>query len=389
MNVPCRFYQQGNCRNGNNCKFAHVKTGGPPKGNPKFFSGKSNMPPHGSDNNSRPPKNYGNPGHYSKKKYHDQKKSYNNSYQKLKQPRNPPPSQMGQLNTENVNQTFEVVDLKQLNSRRKQGGLGNLFISSVVRLDKILLLIIKNNQFVVLFNLENNQFMPDPLYINCDINEKILSIKSGQFGNIEGEFIFVNYINFNNLSLQYCSRLLITPKACLDSHKTFLILNISEMGEISEFYIDQQVILTAVFDKKSNQSELKMAMIQDIAKHSSDLKQLSKFIESSFNSMVVEGEVTSITRVGTSIIVALSTGRLFVMEITNSTTQYIENISGATILLEMINFGGTGGGEVALVTGSGEIKLATLGNPLQCRMNNQMNTAFLKARSLLFNQGKS
>lgn len=390
MNIPCKFYQQGKCRNGNTCKFMHSKGGPPAKGGHKFFPERGHTSGHrsghGSSHHSGPHSNHRN--HYTKKKYLPPKNKYNDNYQKPKQSRGPGPSKMVQPNSENVNQTLEVVDLKQLNLRRKQGGLQHLIVASVVQLGKMLLLLIKNEQFVVLFSLGNNQFLPDPLYINCDINEKILSIRSGAFGNIEGQFIFVNYIHFNNLSLEYSSRLLITPLGCLDAHKTFLVLNISNVGEINEFYVDQQVLLTAVHDESSNQTELKMAMIADIAKNSQDLKQLSAMIEESFNSSVIEGKVTSISRLGSSIILALSTGRLFVLDVTTSSTQYIENLGGEIIFLEMASFGGNATGEVVLVTGAGEIKLATLGNPLQTRMNNQMNTPLLKVRSLLFNQGK-
>lgn len=292
------------------------------------------------------------------------------------------------MNSENVNQTFEVKDLKELNFNRKQGGLSNLIISSVVQVAKMLLLIIKNEQFVILFNLENNQFLQNPLYINCDINQKILSVKSGAFGNIEGQFIFVNYLNFNNLTLEYSSRILITPLTCLDAHKTFLILNISNMGEINDFYIDQQVLLTAVHDKKSNQSELKLAMINDIAKDSSDLKQLSVIIQNSFKTMPVEGRVSFITRINTSLVIALSTGKLFIIDLTSFSTQYINDINGETILLEPANSQNPTSGEIALVTGSGDVKLATLANPLQCRLTNQMNTPLFKAECLRFNQGK-
>lgn len=236
--------------------------------------------------------------------------------------------------------------------------------------------------------MDENQFIPNPLYINCDINEKIIEIKSGSFGNIEGDFIFVNYINFNNLSLQYSSRLLITPLAFLDAHKTFLILDISSEGEINEFYVDQQVILTAVFNKNSGSSELKMAMIGDISKNSNDLKELSKMIEASFNSTTIEGKVTLITRIGSNIIVALSTGKLFVLDIGTSNTQYIENINGETILLEPANLGNGSSGEVSLVTSLGDLKLATLANPLQCKLTNQMNTPLMKAKCLQVGQGK-
>jgi hypothetical protein len=395
MNKPCRFFQQGNCRNGNTCKFSHSGNPSPQQGGPSKFNPKTPYPHKGKhhnqqnprfNSNNRPNQGFNPNNRYPKNNFPNQKSKYPNNQNK--RPHNPHPNQMAEMNSQNVTQTFEVVDLKELNFKRKQGGLSNLIISSVVQLGQMLLIIIKNEQFVILFNLENNQFLPNPLYINCDINQKILSVKSGTFGNIEGQFIFVNYIHFNNLSLEHSSRMLITPLACLDAHKTFLILNISTMGEINDFYIDGQVLLTAVYDTNSNQSELKLAMINDIAKNSSDLKQLSSLIENSFNTMPVEGKVTYMTRINTNIVVALSTGKLFILDVSSLSTQLINDINGETILLETANFGNVNSGEITLVTGSGDVKLATLANPLQCRLTNQMNTALFKAKCLLFNQGK-
>ena len=389
---PCIFFQKGSCRNGDNCRFSH-SSGGP--GNDSNPSN-SNM---GSRNDRRPPnRGRGSRGRGSRgrgrgrDRDRDRNPSNNNFNERY--PNNggghmnskPNNNQMNVNNSPNVNKTFEALDLKELNYKRKGGGLSNLIISSSVQLGQMVLLVLKNEQFVVIFKLDDNQFIPNPLYINCDINEKILGIKSGSFGNIEGDFIFVNYINFNNLSLQYSSRLLITPLASLDKHKTFLILDISMNGEINEFFVDHQVILTAVFDKATNSSELKMAMIAEISQHSNDLKQLSKMIETNFNSIKLEGKVTLISRIGTNVIVALSTGRLFVLDVATSNSQYIENINGETILLQPA--GNPASGEVSLVTSSGDLKLATLANPLQCKLTNQMNTPLLKAKCLLVNQGK-
>ena len=85
---------------------------------------------------------------------------------------------------------------------------------------------------------------------------------------------------------------------------------------------------------------------------------------------------------------ALSTGKLFVLDIGTSNTQYIENINGETILLEPANLGNGSLGEVTLVTSLGDLKLATLANPLQCKLTNQMNTPLMKAKCLQVGQGK-
>lgn len=390
---PCIFFQKGSCRNGNSCRFSHADgaPGNPSRPPNSDMNPRNERRPPRDDraNDRRPPRGRGSRGRYPNPSRGSGNRRFPNSGNQEPRGRYPnnKSNQSNQIvNSQNVNKTFEALDLKELNFKRKGGGLSNLIISSSVQLGQMVVLILKNQQFVVIFKLDDNQFIPNPLYINCDINEKILAIKSGSFGNIEGDFIFVNYINFNHLSLQYSSRLLITPLAALDKHKTFLILDISVNGEINEFFVDHQVLLTAVFDQNSNSSELKMAMIAEISQHSNDLKQLSKTIEGNLNSMTLEGKVTLISRMGSNIIVALSTGKLFVLDISTSSSQYIENINGESILLKAS--GNPSLGEVTLVTSSGDLKLATLANPLQCKLTNQMNTPLLKAKCLQVNQGK-
>lgn len=384
---PCIFFQKGTCRNGADCKFLHVKGGGGPSNNfdPRRppNSGPNNRPNHRPNNrpnhrpNNRPnqrPNNRPNQRPGQRPGNRPGNGPYNNN--------------QNQPNTPNVQETLVNTDMKDLNLKRKNGGLRNLIFSSVAQVGNILLMMIKEVSYIVLFNLETNQFLPNPLYINCDINQKIFSIKSGKFGNIEGDFVFVNYLHFNELSLVYSSRILITPLSALDAHKTFLSLNISNQAEINEFYIDHQVLLTAVHDLKSNQSEIKLAMIHDIAKQSADLKQLAKNIETSLNSQVVEGKVTNISRVGINLLLALSTGRLLVLDISTSSTQYIEGINGEAIMVQLAKFQGSTGNEMIIVTNTGDLKLAALGNPLQSRLTNQMNTPLFKAKYFQFNQGK-
>ena len=409
---PCIFFQKGNCKNGDSCRFAHVK--GDASSRPNDFSG-PRRPPNNSNSSHNPnhrpnprsgPRHGGRPPYSNSKPYnnkpydnnnkkpyggsnpshsHGGRKNYNNNssnYHHQKQ------GNMSKQNSQNVQQSINISDLKELNLKRKNSGLGEMYSNSIVQLGKIVLVIIKNKPLVILFSLENNQFMPNPLYINCDINQKILAIKQCSFGNIEGEFICINYLHFNELSLDYSSRLLITPLSCLDAHKTFLTLNISQEGEINQFHMDQQILLTAVFDQNSNKSQIKLAMINDIAKNSSDLKQLSKIIEESFSTSVVDGKVTNISRVGSNVLMTLSTGRLFVLDVSSSSTQYIEGINGEAILLEMAELNGPGGNEMIMVTNSGDLRLVVLGNPLQSRLTNQMNTPLFKAKCFRFNQGK-
>jgi hypothetical protein len=396
---PCIFFQKGSCRNGNTCKFLHVKDGSGPSGN---FSGPRRPGGNPNPNHQPAPRHHNNhsgPRHnnnHSGPRHGNQHSGprHGNNHSGPRHGNRPDPRSnkkthnQNQPNTPNVQDTLTNTDMKDLNLKRKNGGLRNLFFSSVTQVENILLLVVKDVQYIVLFNLETNQFLPNPLYINCDINQKILSIKSGKFGNIDGNFVFVNYLHFNELSLEYSSKILITPLSTLDSHRNFLTLNISNQAEINEFYIDQQVLLTAVYDNKSNQSEIKLTMIHDIAKQSADLKQLSKSIESSLNAQIIEGKVSNISRVGNNLLLALSTGRLFVLDISTSSTQYIEGINGEAILMHLASFAGSTGNEMILVTNSGDLKLAAMGNPLQSRLTNQMNTPLFKAKYFQFNQGR-
>ena len=389
----CRFFAQGKCKKGNDCNFLHSEGGAPPQ--------QGNRPPPRNNQPWNPNSQHRNPNTHQNNRgrnYNQSNRRDNSSNRNFNQnPRNHHQNSKNKnfsdnkfnnnkpSNPENVKLSLEKQDLSELNSIRKNNGLQNMIIKGVVNIGEFLLLWFKTQNYVILMNTETHSFVEKPLYINCDINQTISEVKLGSFGDIPGEFVFINYVHFNNLTLKTYSKILITPKNCIDSHSNFLKLELSDQAPVNSFYIDQSIFVACIFNESTSSSEVKIASLHGIAENSSDLEKLSQLILSKIQTSQVPGKVSCIKNMSNHLILCLSSGELFVMNLQSNSSQVIKGLTDEAIFLEPSN---TSNGELLVGCKGGEISLSTLGVPLVKRMTNQLNSQLLKLRVLQINQGK-
>ena len=331
-------------------------------------------PPFNANNNN----NYNNNNNFNKNMNNNHFNNNNNNYKA-----GPKYNNQKQANSQNVSLSLEVKFLSDLNNTRYQNKLPSLIFKGAINIENFSLVWLKNQNFCILFDNQNNCIVENQLSINTDINNAVLEIKKGKFGDIQADFIFVNYIHFNEITLKTYSKILITPTTCLESHSNFLTIDISDQAPITCFEINENYLLASVHDERSNNSTIYVALISDILQHSSNLKNLQKIITSGLKSFPVDGKVTNIKASGSNALFCMADGTISVKDFSNNMSNNIQIFNQQNIFIDTI------GNELVCATENGEIAIVSLGNQISKRLTSQFNTSMYKMKTILLKNGKT
>lgn len=91
--------------------------------------------------------------------------------------------------------------MKELNFQRKQNNIDELYIREATLIDNKLFLRLGEKNFLFVYDLTTKAFMPNQAYINTMINDVVLKLKTGVFGDIGVPFAAVGYTKFNDLEM--------------------------------------------------------------------------------------------------------------------------------------------------------------------------------------------
>ena len=94
-----------------------------------------------------------------------------------------------------------IDQLKELNFQRKQNNIDELFFREATLIDNKLFMRLAEKNFLFVFDLSNNTFITKQIYINTMINDVVLKLKTGVFGDIGSPFAAVGYTSFNELEM--------------------------------------------------------------------------------------------------------------------------------------------------------------------------------------------
>ena len=274
-----------------------------------------------------------------------------------------------------------------MNSSRRNNGLDFLIISQVVHIGHFFLLVVKSKNFIIIFNSETNAFVKDPLYINADINDSIVTLRACQFGDLPGDFIAVSYINFNDLKMMTSAKILVTPLSRLDAHSDYVKILMSTMSQLDHFEINQSFLAGSFFNPKSKSDVLKYTSLQGIAAQSTDLVALGEALGSNMKEQQIDGNITDIDCVKGNLFVGLNNNRFFMLNTVSGESRMF-NYEGKIVFVKDLPQDNSQGIRAILLTETGDLSIANIGNTVEKPTWSNLNMPVLRAHVIPFNQGK-
>lgn len=262
--TPCRFFAKGNCRDGDNCRFSHdpaTQNNAPNQGESRGHSQNYNKNHNRGqrDNNSmdntgsrgfrghqnnnrggryndrggryndrgRQPNQFNDDympnNHFNNEGYDNQPQTFrggnrgnnrgqqgsnwrNEEYNNRKNDRytNEPKVQNRNepdTTSPNINLTKAVDTLKELNFQRRQNSIDELYVNEVTLIGNNLFILLNEKNFVFVFDVKDGNFSNSQVYINTKINDVLLKLKTGQFGDIDGFCCIMGYTAFNEFEM--------------------------------------------------------------------------------------------------------------------------------------------------------------------------------------------
>lgn len=228
---PCRFFAQGTCKNGDSCRFSHSpQTGqqgkGPGQGQQQGYQ----KPPYQKTPYQKP-QGYqggqqGGQGNYQggqqgyKKPYQGGQQNYQGGYQGNQGNQGGQGYNRGQKNfvrdyknekpeaSSNFlrhvytnDDVYGLNNLRRVNNSKSDFKIPELLFNKCALFDNKIIIMIKGKNFILEFDFVKKEYGKRQKYVNSEIDESILDIKIGKFGNIESEFSAIAYTKFNELNL--------------------------------------------------------------------------------------------------------------------------------------------------------------------------------------------
>lgn len=219
----CSFFLKGTCNKGESCRFLHTSEGAQ-NPNPQNNQTQNYQKPYNTQNSQSYKKPYNTPNTQNyQKPYNSQN---NQNYQK------PYNSQGGQNYQKPYNQNqkgksfvrdyknekpeasckelrhvytnddvYGLNNMRRINNSKTDFKIPELLFNKCVIYDGKIIILIKGKNFVLEFDYIKKEYNKRQKFVNSEIDESILDIKIGKFGNIESEFSAISYTKFNELNL--------------------------------------------------------------------------------------------------------------------------------------------------------------------------------------------
>lgn len=301
--IPCKFFAEGSCRQGENCKFAHDVSQPPRNARGTDFRGRGRgrgrgdfaprqpmdgpgedlQRPYGRRGGSRnenygPRQEYGsmntsfesrgrggfrgsNRGGFSRDRgdgyvapRYEQRDTFKDNDRSFpphsySQPKNIPADTEQLIGSKSIELLSTNDRLKQLNIHRQNNGIAKLFISEALVTNDVLVMTVKEKNFVIVYDIATSTLMDSQIYINTNINDTILTIRKGMFGQLGTEFAVVGYTKFNEVAIKMSSYVLITPIASLFDHINFINIEISTEAAIDNVLISEEYLFVSCYNQ--------------------------------------------------------------------------------------------------------------------------------------------
>jgi hypothetical protein len=145
--------------------------------------------------------------------YNDRQNYYSQQSEKAREPdQNKRPDNILKAPIINGNLSPRPVNnyLKEINYKRKHVELAELIVKSVCEMGSWIILVIKDRNFLIIYDTILNKFTENQQYVNNEINDVIIDVKGGCFGDFNGtKFSALAYNKFNevDLSLTFVNKL--------------------------------------------------------------------------------------------------------------------------------------------------------------------------------------
>lgn len=304
--IPCRFFAEGTCRQGDNCKFSHdlSKPQRGTRGEGFRGRGRGDFTPRKTDDDSgdfkRPygqhsgPRqhNYGprepydnntensfenrgrgsfrgsyrgnrtvdNQEPYNYSRYEDRKDNFRDQERSFQQKTYNPPRVQTMDNSQSLgSKRIELLSqndrIKQLNIHRQNNGIAKLFINEAMVVNNVLIMTVKDKNFILAYDLATSALTDSQIYINTNINDTILKIRKGHFGKLGSDFAIVGYTKFNEVAIKMSSYLLITPITSLFDHSNFITLEVSTEAAIDNVLISEDYLFVSCYNQSGLNSK--------------------------------------------------------------------------------------------------------------------------------------
>lgn len=274
----CRFFLQGRCREGDNCKFLHAKTGNigrdheahelPPSHlgkysqNPNAFNHRKKQQ-NGNKWNSNRQENSSlqssgsigsfNPNMQDNKFRKDSRKHVRNEVQ--------------QQNSSSLlfhlgNQEY----LRDLNADRDKNMLERLVVQSAFKFRDQALLTFLDKPFIVDYDLRSYDFTSkEQKYIHVNINHSISALTISSLANFPEEFLLVAYNNFNEITMVMTACLGLIPLTFLGSGQNFFEIPISNEAPITLIGMSKNFIGCTFQDPRTGNSTLSLYQLSTLS----------------------------------------------------------------------------------------------------------------------------
>jgi hypothetical protein len=195
--VPCNFFLKGNCKKGQECPFLHSSAPQPGQQPPQSYM---KYPPMNTQYQQAQPQQ--GPGNYQ------QRNSFQNKvYQKnVKSERNyqmekPEASSQFLKHVYTEDFLFNLNNARRAHNNSSDFKIPELNVNKVELFGNFIVFLIKGKNFVLVYNLEKKKFLPRQKYLNSEIDESVLDVVIGKFGDIDTDFAAIVYTKFNELNL--------------------------------------------------------------------------------------------------------------------------------------------------------------------------------------------
>ena len=117
-------------------------------------------------------------------------------------PRNQPKVHKRPVATANLKECIVTEFIKEINFKRRQANLPEMFIKRAIQFGTWIMLLIRDRNFVIVYDTTSNTFDEQQRFIHADINEVVLDAQLGPFGDIPNvNFCAISYIKFNEIAL--------------------------------------------------------------------------------------------------------------------------------------------------------------------------------------------
>jgi len=293
--IPCKFFAEGTCRQGDNCKFSHDvgrvsrgARGGEFRGRGDYSQRR--QPDESREDFNRPYGQHSGPrqqGYNPRPEYgreegtferrggrfegswrggppreqtesqgynrYERKEPYRENDRSFNQPSYQHKPMMvdsnQQIGSKRIDLLAQNDRIKQLNVHRQANGIAKLFINEILTSDNMIIMTVKEKNFVIVYDLSTGTLMDSQIYINTNINDMILKIRKGMFGKLGTEFAIVGYTKFNEVAIKMSSFVLITPVSELFNHMNFINLEISTEAAIDNILVSEEYLFVSCYNQ--------------------------------------------------------------------------------------------------------------------------------------------